>query len=128
MKILRKLMLIAIPIAIVMAVFLKTPQSIPVGANTPYYGYITSGKRFDVSIGDAASETEISLEEKGFRYNGRTNFTPGLCRYISCKDNQIFDIYRVKQTWRHGYIYIEVKESVVTAIIWDFSLLPNIDF
>jgi hypothetical protein len=128
MKILRKLMLIAILIAIVIVILPKTPQPIPVGANTPYYGYIVDGKRFDVSIGGLASEVQVSFEEKGFSYAGRVDFPRSLCRRISCKDDQIFDLYRVRQAGRQGWIYIEVKEDMVTAIIWDFELLPNIDF
>ncbi|MEE9330579.1 MAG: hypothetical protein V3V30_10610 [Parvularculaceae bacterium] len=117
---------IAVIVAAIVA--LQTPNPISVGSNMPYYGYITSGSKFGVSVGMPTRDAQAVLEQNGFSYGGQVACIGTISRLIVCKNSQKFELYWVKHTWRHGLIYVDVQNGMVSSIIWNFRLLPHIDF
>lgn len=106
----------------------QEPRPIPLGSEAQYYGYIDTGERFGVKIGDSRSNARALLEENKFEYLGDDNCSYRLKSLINCTKEHWSDVYHVREPLRHGVIYLEFKGDEITAIIWDFKLLPNADF
>jgi len=104
------------------------------GSNRAYYGYITHGGKFGVSIGQAAADAQVVLREREkFEYRGSADCSQ-LGRLIECRKGQKYDIYGSGASVRNGvpvstgFLRLEVGATGdIKAIIWRFYLLPSLD-
>lgn len=109
------------------------PHELGVGVNQAYYGYITSGEKFGVQIGDLSVESRLLLESGRFEYRGSRDCIE-LRRIVDCLEGQRYEIYTTTASIRngvpvsHGHMRLEIGASgQVEGIVWRFYLLPSVD-
>lgn len=103
---------------------------IPEGTHKRFYGNITSGSEFGISIGMSKSDAKEILSLK-FRYDGdQQACTRYAERLIDCneKDNLNHSSYRVKQFGRDGQILVFHSAGKVHRIVWNFTFFENLIF
>ncbi len=104
-------------------------RPISLGTDTDYRGYLTQGQRFGVAIGQSREQAKQTLIKSGFEYAGVVD-----CSYwrlketIDCRSGDQSDAYSLRNTFRHGELYVSFADDKVTAIIWSFYLLPYVDW
>ena len=105
----------------------RTPKPIPPGADTKYYGYIASGEKFGVRIGDTKSKAEAALISEGFKVwqNGKCSYY--LKALVDCTDWTQVELFSLDQRLYRGNLYLKIEEDRVSAIVWDMHLLPHVD-
>lgn len=106
----------------------RTPDPIPVGVDTMYYGYITSGEKFGVAIGDARKAAQHTLESRGYHFGGEGSCDSRMKQLINCASDYRDDIYRVSEFMKDGFIFLQFKSDQIVAIIWKFEAIRNPDF
>lgn len=104
----------------------QTPNPIPRGTDTFYYGHIDSGEKFGVKVGDGRADAQRKLGGK-FHYAGESRCGYRVKLLVGCLDDFTGDIFRVKQFLRDGIIVLEIRSDKVAAVIWDFTALPTVD-
>jgi hypothetical protein len=110
------------------------PDRLTVGHNRAYYGYITSGGKFGVRIGDPAESAQVVLREREqFEYRGAYDCVQ-LRRIVECREGQKYGVFVSDASIRngvpvsHGFLRIEISASgEISAIVWRFYMLPSID-
>lgn len=106
----------------------RTPNPIPVGTDTTFYGNIVNGEKFGVKIGDERLAARDKLERQGFAFYSEAGCLSKVKDLVECSAGFEADIYDVDQFLRRGLIVMEVKEGNIAAIVWDFQALPATDF
>jgi len=98
-----------------------------VGTNKIYDGYIVDGKKFGVKIGDTKTEVRKKLTNQGKIFvENKFCYSDG--EYIfACKKGNDIDIFRVKDLFFDGSIFIRYENGRVNAIIWRAKIV-YIDF
>ena len=107
-----------------------TPVTIPLGADTPYYGRIERGSKFGVTIHDGQRSARGTLERASIRYEATADCGDSgiLTKLLACERGEMFEIYGVSDSTRHGSIYLKISDEHVEAIAWDLRLLPDATF
>ena len=124
----------AIAVAVCVAVSCAGPDKIVAESNRAYFGYITTGKKFGVAIGQSAVGARAVLRGvRRFEYKG-TYDCIDLRRIVECERGQKYDVYVSGASIRnglpisYGIVRVEIgAEDDVVAIVWRFYLLPSID-
>jgi hypothetical protein len=98
----------------------RTPEPIPPGTDTPYYGFITRGEKFGVSIGDLEGAARSSI--RNARYDGAEPCAEYLAETINCREGELFQAYRAQWPLRDGVFWLRISSGRVSAIAWTFSL------
>lgn len=106
----------------------QTPNPIPVGTDTTYYGNIATGGKFGVKIGDSRAAARATLEKQGFLY-----FREGGCSHrvrtlTACAGVLRTDLYDVDQFLRRGLLVLVLDGERIGGMVWDFQALPATDF
>ncbi len=104
------------------------PTPIPSGADTKFYGNISEGGKFGVSIGTTRKVSRAAMEAKAFEFSGTTTCgESGLREEIACDPDDVFDFYHKHRTLGHDTVFIRVYDDRVMTIGWSFNLL-HVDF
>lgn len=106
----------------------RTPNPISVGVDTMYYGYITSGHKFGVTIGDTRKSARHVLESRGYHFGGEGSCDSRMQQLIHCTSDYRDDIYRVSEFMKDGFIFLQVQNETIVAIVWKFEAIRNPDF
>lgn len=104
------------------------PSPIPEGTDTHWYGNITTGKKFEVHIGDQYSSAKTALINQGYQLSkfyseefvscdGRNGVT------FECAPNRKFAKFRMKRIGRSGSIFVVVENEKVAQLVWSFSVI-----
>lgn len=99
----------------------KTPEPIEKGADTPYYGYITSGEKFDITVGQSRQAAKDTLAAGKLAFYGQEKCEDKTHRKIDCAPGDTFDVYRKKGIIKNGFIYVVFEGDTVTAVAWSFN-------
>ncbi len=95
------------------------PRPIPRGTDTSFYGYISAGARFGVSIGDTREVAHGALVGQGFSFSGTTDCGETSLQYeLGCERGATFDIYDKHQGLGHDTVFLEVREERIAMIGW----------
>ena len=98
------------------------------GQDTYYYGRIDSGTKFGVKIGEARSKVKASVD-KSLEFSSTAGCESTLKKIIECTGAVESDVFYLDTTFRHGFATILYDaDSRVSEIVWDFNMLPVIDF
>lgn len=106
----------------------QTPNPIPRGTNTKYYGYIESGKKFGVSIGDTRESSQAALVSSGYDAWGDVTCEYNFRKLVDCSNWTLVELYSIDRLLFWGNLFIVIDSGEVTAIVWDMHALPKIDF
>ncbi len=107
----------------------RTPNPIPVGTDTVYYGNIASGEKFGVKIGDSRTAARVALEAKnGFAYYAEDNCGYKVRTLTACASDFRADLYDVDRFLQRGLVVLAYDEERIIGIVWDFQALPASDF
>ncbi|MDB5468781.1 MAG: hypothetical protein JWR84_341 [Caulobacter sp.] len=119
------------PVGLVLAALLCVAADKPMkpGTSNPYNGYITSGGRFGVRIGDSVEQADIALRKhlkvKFNNENYRCDFR--LKRHVACEGMQQIGFYYISETFRNGELFVESRDGKVVSMIWRMQLRPYLD-
>ena len=109
-----------------------TPKPIPPGTNTYYYGYIKTGGKFGVLIGQNREAAKGGLLDNGAEFGGVIDCGhERLKETIDCSSIDEVDVYILFwkfPTFREGQVYVFIEDDKVAAIAWSLRLLPEIVF
>lgn len=97
------------------------------GENYFYQGYLKSGEKFSVVVGEERVAARSILESHHIQYIGEVTCDAYLQTIYKCRLGQKADAYSLKELARHGSICLEYESGVIVGIAWDFYLLPYID-
>jgi hypothetical protein len=98
------------------------------GTDRPLAGYIVSGEKFGVKIGDHQAESNIILEKSGVEYINQED-CKSISYLVNCKLDSKNSAYSVSRGFYHGKIFLILgKNERVDAIAWEFYIIPHIDF
>ena len=107
----------------------EAPRPIPKETSSYYYGYITRGKAFGVSVGSTREAARATLVERKFEYNYEGGCDFALQQLMECTQNMTSDFYDAREMLRgRGTVAVIFAGDRVQAIAWDFNLLPYVDF
>ena len=104
-------------------------RPIPVGTKTYYRGNIVSGENFGIRIRSREGDINASTRQK-FLLIRRVNCDANMKNIFNCSADagSTFYLYSVNQFAREGNLIIEYKDGQVYRLVWDFQLLPPVDF
>ena len=122
-----RLVLVAVCLACMVSGCSPTPNPIPVGTDTIFYGNIRNGEKFGIHVGEGRAAAMSVLDKHGLRYDGQFGCNYTVQALFACKSG-IHASFRVDEIARHGEVYIEIKNDKVLSIGWELSMLPYIDF
>jgi hypothetical protein len=119
--------LLSLCIAIVLGACSRTPNPIPIGADTYYYGNLVSGERFGVDVGYPDAAARRALAANHWKYVGEFECDYTLKTLFACRTGERYGEFTADRFWRHGSVYLKIEGNQVRQIGWSFSLLPYID-
>lgn len=101
------------------------PRPIPIGSDTSFYGYLTTGVKFDVSIGDEQSTARSVIEGRGFDFVRETDCAESvrLQEDLACSAGDRYELYDRHAGSGHEWIYVGVTGGHVRSMAWSFSIL-----
>ena len=99
-------------------------EPVPASVNTFSHGYIASGKKFGVKIGEQIENAKMTLVKKGAVDDGIFP-CDRLKEETECDDNTFWESFRYMKIFRDGFISLKFKEGKVAGIRWMF-LAPTI--
>ena len=97
------------------------------GSNSNYSGYIESGTKFGVSIGDPIESVQPKLTSQGMRYDGISHCESYPKQLLNCQSSDTWQGYRVQKFLKDGFVYVKYEGGRVTVIAWSFSLFPPME-
>lgn len=92
--------------------------SIPHGTNSYYEGNIVTGSKFGFTVGAKARPNNAN----DLTYMGHAQCDFSLHQLVGCSPSDTFMIFDIKQRFRHGGIYLKVRDNSVQQIVWQTSL------
>lgn len=99
----------------------RTPEPIRPGVDTFYYGYVTTGKKLGVTVGQPRAEVMRILARSQDEYYGEQRCRAATQTFVACPTNAPFDLYRRHGVVRDGQIYVTFAGDRVTGIAWSFN-------
>lgn len=104
------------------------PRPIPSGTDTRFYGNISRGEKFGVSVGAVRKVARTAMEARGYDLAGTTTCAEsGVQEDVACAPADVFDIYGRHRGSGHETIFLEIRDDKVVRIGWSFTLL-QLDF
>ncbi|MDC7677355.1 hypothetical protein [Asticcacaulis machinosus] len=112
----------------------QPPGPVRLGTDTVYYGYVDTGKKFGVKIGDTRQIAREKMIDSGaiFYPNSdekqpKIKYDSDVCdevwqKRVACGRGHTFDYYRVQKLGWDGRVFVFFKDNKVTAIYWAASL------
>lgn len=103
-----------------------TTFPIPLGTNGTYNGYIRSGSRFGVHIGDSREQAKRSLINKGLRDDGPFACERYVRESVACRPGDLAEVYRIQKFMYDGDVFVFVEGGKGIAIGWRADAI-NVD-
>ena len=103
-------------------------RPLQMGTDTVYAGYISSGSKFGVKIGDNRSIVKSKLEGKSKYSNKHRTCSYRVHELIGCDQGTKLDYesYRVQWPLRDGMIFVIYENSNVSRLAWEFAYFERI--
>ena len=102
-------------------------KPIPQGTNSAYSGYIVSGGKFGINIGDPMESVKPTLTRQKMRDDGFFPCEAYVKEILACSPRETWEIYRVQQFLKDGDVFVKYENNKVAAIAWSFELFPPLD-
>ena len=117
-------------IALVVASCGDATSQIPLGAHGFYRGNIIRGEAFGAQVGMHQDAVQPTLKRHGITFIASTGCDYELATLIDCNSLKSDKIegYDVTRFMRHGNLYVIYRKGRVAEIVWNYYLLPYIDF
>ena len=103
-------------------------EPIPHGSNHIYSGYIETGRKLGVRIGDPIA----TVEPRPTRHNVHKSGDVYECsaygqELLGCHAGDLWQCYRVTKIGKDGNIYVRYENDRVVAIAWSFNFWPPME-
>lgn len=105
----------------------RTPNQIPAGVSTYYYGHLTSGHVFGIEIAEQQKDAQRRLSLKHIFYVSKVSCDYYLSSLLNCKSGDFYSVYSIREPLRWGNLYVRYSGGVVAEIAWETYLVPHID-
>lgn len=104
-----------------------TPNPVPAGTDTAWYGNLGQGGKFGTAVGLLAANAPEALWAQGYGYEGMVACSSETRDLLGCHPNEQYLSFQPVEIGRKGHVYLKVENDRVSQIAWAFTVVPYLD-